>query len=614
MDMASDNQNSSTFKPSVPFRVNVAGIEDGDSSEVEEMFQREARLRREEEFGGNETEESGNDTLVDEEEIASGGREYFNSTVSRPQTLSITTTASTGIPTSTTSLTTSSSGQSSWGGYDLFGFGPGMVVTTTAAPTSVTSTPMGSQSQGNAPNSFSNAQLTQLGDVVKQVSINVVQGIFDQYHSAVTKPMQQQQCKMENDIANMNQYMIHVLAKLDRNAAQAGPFQSNPTAGSSRGTSGQTSYRGRSHSAHASHSTGHIPDPQQQQAEMLDAIRSIRFGNSRNAPIPKFNLKKTTAAEYIQEVEQYYEVTNVHSSRYLYLISTILPEQLKLWWDHYKSTVQTWQDFKTLFISKYDTCAGANERMRILQTRQQRNNEPTDAFVYEMIKMSKVVYPTEPLQQALERTRNALFHRLRVGLGAQVITSPEALIEAVSMVHAGLRAQDHAMNVKSDLPPLTATDKTNERQKNEKQHPSGSRDDSNQRDARGRGFTFRTRGRSYYRGRSGRSNWNSRHRSENSNQREGQAQRSSEESVSRRGGHSQSSERSHSQPNDRSRSKDKFANVQCLKCRGFGHRTDKCPNKRGIAMVGVKDSEDPSEPYDDEDAQNRTQDSDDLNQ
>src|SRR5207302_2743272 len=114
--------------------------------------------------------------------------------------------------------------------------------------------------------------------------------------------------------------------------------------------------------------------------------------------------------------------------------------------------------FKTLFISKYETCTGINERMKILQTRQQRPNEPTDAFIYEMIKMSKIVYPQEPLQQAIERTRNALFHRIRVGLGAQAFETPEAMLQAVTTVHAGLLAADRALGEKSNLPPVASNE------------------------------------------------------------------------------------------------------------------------------------------------------------
>lgn len=55
----------------------------------------------------------------------------------------------------------------------------------------------------------------------------------------------------------------------------------------------------------------------------------------------------------------------------------------------------------------------------------------------------------------------------------------------------------------------------------------------------------------------------------------------------------------------------KLANVQCLKCGGFGNLTKECPNKTGIAMAGMEDANDWEE-YETEASENEEQ-SKDLN-
>jgi hypothetical protein len=326
---------------------------------------------------------------------------------------------------------------------------------------------------------------------------------------------------------------------------------------------------------------------------MVDAIKSIRINTTHTTPLPKFNINKTTAAEFLEkkEVERYYTACNFHQNQYLYLVKTVLPFEVKLWWDHYKDTVTTWEEFKGLFIAKYDTCLQANERMRILQTRTQRAKEPTDAFIYEMIKMSKIVYPHEPMQQAIERTRNALFHRLRVGLGAQCFTAPEEMLEAIRLVHAGLSAQDKANNSKFELPPITTynrsdnynKNKSNQNKKDLNQHKSNGKDQEDSTQSRGRApFSFRGNGRFGRGGYSSRGNQSSSRGSTNSVVNNTNRQSGIEPSKSNRGGHHGS---------NTGKQVDKLADVQCLKCRGFGHLIKNCPTKGGIPMAALEEED-----------------------
>jgi len=448
---------------------------------------------------------------------------------------------------------------------------------------------------GNQPVGFTQAQMDQMTQVVTQV--------FTQYHQEVSLPIQQHQSRMGQDMVTLGREMGNVTHAVHQMQANLRASIQASTAN----TTGQGHSRGRGIPNSGNYGFQMFQPPTIEPQEMLDAIRSIRYSNSTKTPVPKFNMKKTTAVEYLQEVEAYYEITNVHPDRFLYLVTTILPEQVKLWWDHHKASVRTWQEFRALFISKYDTSSGANERMRILQTRQQRKTESVERFIYEMIKMSKIVYPQEPIQQALDRTRNALFHRLRVGLGAQVITTPEALLEAVSTIHAGLLAQDRAMNVKSDLPPITETEDSSKNKNNWKdKHENTSDQTTSQRSGiRGRSSNFRSRSRSFQRG--GRSSYGRGQSSNNSsNEQERQSQRNSEQSTSSRPSSSQS--------NSKPKGNEGLANIQCLKCRGFGHLTKQCPNKRGVALVAVEGSQSQDPGNENEDVHDQSLDSEDLNE
>jgi len=325
---------------------------------------------------------------------------------------------------------------------------------------------------------------------------------------------------------------------------------------------------------------------QQQGADaFMDAIRSIRINTTQSTPIPKFNMLKNTAEEYLMEVERYYRACNYGPDQYLYMLNTILPKDVKLWWDHYKTSIQTWDEFADLFVAKYDTCLQANERMRALQTRMQRHDDPTDVFIYEMVKLSKIVYPREPIQQTIERTREALNPRLRVGLGAKTFSSPEEMLEAVRLVYAGLVAQDKASNVKSDIPPITGGSsssyvRNSGRNSSRSSSESSTEEQDNQSDRSG---TRRYRDGSH-------------DRDDSFQSQEGRGNSSdSDQEKYRRDGNNSTATPGY-------RNAEVKANTQCYKCRGYGHTMDQCPNEHGYATAAL--SEDCENSFTEEGLQN----------
>ena len=624
--------NSTANTSATATNVRVENVNDSDDDNF--LFQRERNMRAEETQALSSTTIplpvanawSEADRLF-EIERRNRSQEYFNSCVAPPVNLPTFTNTTTPFPVqtrSTPSTTARGNRTFTWTNTNLppapTTLGTQAIATTSTVTSWPNTSTLGVQENAiiQQREEFTGIQLAAMHDIVK----NATTGVMHQYYTEITLPIQLRQLNMEDDLKTLIRGMNRIGTTVEQLAAGSQRVSVSPRSNSSPTIPVPTNSGNAGNQIFNNQQMRMLQQPMNQ---VVDAIRSIRFNNNSNHPVPKFNPRKTTALEFLNEVERYYQVSNFHENQYLYLIKSLLPNDVKLWWDHYKDSVETWDEFKGLFVSKYDTCIENNDRMRLLQTRQQRQNEPTDAFIYEMMKMSKIVYPYEPLRQAIERTRNALFHRFRLGLGAQTFDSPEAMLEALKLVHAGLIASDRAMNVKSTLPPLTSYDSrnnwdndnkknnnNNQKNGNNKKNTKSSNEteqtnsnysnDNDQQESQQRGNGYRGRGR--YRGyqsyRGNRSGFN--------NNRE-DSQKQSENSSATRGGHNGTQSRG-----GQNQSNDKLAKVQCMKCRGHGHMTKSCPNKTGIAMSAEsKEKTGWNQEGRDDDPEDEIQDEDDLN-
>jgi len=327
--------------------------------------------------------------------------------------------------------------------------------------------------------------------------------------------------------------------------------------------------------------------------QVLGALQGIRLATvSSTIPVPKFNQKKTTSTDFLKDVERYYRAQQYHPNDYLFLVKNVLPSDAKEWWEHVRQRINSWEEFKEEFQQKYDGPDNIMERMRILQTRLQRLHEPTETFIYEMIKMSRVVYPHESLEFAVERTRNALYPQIRLALGAQRIGTPEELVKTCIVVHRCLEAQARVSKETIRLPPLSKIDGDKSTdghkfKKSKEKHKEKSKDknEENQGESSSRGsgslqFTNSQRrgSRPYDSSRQfrGRGSFPSRGNPYRGNEkREDPAKDQSQKSNSQSGNPSSSA----------GQDKKNLANVQCIKCKGFGHLSKQCPNKRGVALI-----------------------------
>lgn len=180
--------------------------------------------------------------------------------------------------------------------------------------------------------------------------------------------------------------------------------------------------------------------PQQQVQVNIPPIR-IRHANP-NLRIPEFDSKKTTASIYLNDVESYFRNQGIEDADRLSSVSTILSPECKLWFDHIKQTTNSWLDFRRVFESKYDSWQQRQERTAYLINRRQRDGEESETFIWEMLRLSKLVYPNEALEDSVRRARDALLPSIRCCLGELSNYQPDILIERARTVTKDIQARD----------------------------------------------------------------------------------------------------------------------------------------------------------------------------
>jgi len=401
-------------------------------------------------------------------------------------------------------------------------------------------------------NEFTETQCQQIRSIVEDSIFSIIKDAFGTLSDDIFSPLLEEIMKIKSTL-KIDQSRIGN-SENTRNSNESLDSQASET-------ETRTRLRSNSLDSPVRGNANHSSRRRRRSIDFMEAVKSIRINTTIITPLPKFDIRRTTAKEFLSEVERYYVASGYQHNEYLYLVKTLLPHSVKLWWDHYKDSIKTWKEFKKAFIAKYDTTSQAIERMQLLNMRKQKSNEPTDSYIYEMMKLSKVVYAEEPVQQAMDRTRNGMFHRLRVGLGAQIFKSPEDLLEATRLVHASLLSQDNETNVKSQLPPISSqsTDKNTDKwsKKNYHDNRNGNKEENQDSNANGnRKFSFNFR-RGNSNANRGRGSWNPRFKSSNKQNQED------------------------------SRTKDHVAKIRCFKCNGFGHTANVCPSSTAIAMAAI---------------------------
>jgi hypothetical protein len=91
--------------------------------------------------------------------------------------------------------------------------------------------------------------------------------------------------------------------------------------------------------------------------------------------------------------------------------------------------------------------------MNYLINRVQRDDEPTESFVWEIISLSKQVFPQEEVADAVRRCRAAFTPKLRCLIPDLLVRTPEALIERCKSANHDMREGENRAGNTSNIPP-----------------------------------------------------------------------------------------------------------------------------------------------------------------
>ncbi len=173
-----------------------------------------------------------------------------------------------------------------------------------------------------------------------------------------------------------------------------------------------------------------------------------------NVKIPKYDPFRKTATGYLEEVEAYFKSQGVDKAEFLEVVPTVLEDHTISWLRSKKTAGYNWDTFKTDFTARFDDVATQQRRQNYLVTRRQKEDEPVETFVWEMMDLAKQVFPTETTAASVERCRNGLNPRLKVALAELTTSTAEHLIDRCLLVIQDLRELDRVEGRRSKLPPM----------------------------------------------------------------------------------------------------------------------------------------------------------------
>src|SRR5665811_280978 len=194
-----------------------------------------------------------------------------------------------------------------------------------------------------------------------------------------------------------------------------------------------------------------------------------------NVKIPIYYPMRTTAKTYLKEVVAYLKKQQIPDSDYLDVLPTILNRETKAWFDHIKTSTLSFKDFCTLFIAKYDTWQHQEARLNNLVTKVQRDDEPVETFVWDVLALCKQVFELSNTEEHVRRIRSALHPNLRLAIGELSKFTPEALLERCSLVINDIRGRDKILGWKTKLPPMNMHEKQ-QKEKEDKSNQNSSQD------------------------------------------------------------------------------------------------------------------------------------------
>jgi len=151
----------------------------------------------------------------------------------------------------------------------------------------------------------------------------------------------------------------------------------------------------------------------------------------------------------------YFKSQGYEENEFLDILPTVLEEHRKSWFRHKKTRGYIWQNFRTDFTTQYDNASETHRREQYLSTRKQRDDEPVEAFIWEMFDLGRQVHALETVAVTVQRCKQALVPRLRLAIGELSQATPECLIMRCKEVLRDLKDVDRTEGRHSRLPPST---------------------------------------------------------------------------------------------------------------------------------------------------------------
>ncbi|CAL8100346.1 unnamed protein product [Orchesella dallaii] len=347
-------------------------------------------------------------------------------------------------------------------------------------------------------------------------------------------------------------------------------------------------------------------------AAMADAFKGLTLTTMTcNIDPPKFDIKKMTPEAFLAAAENHFASMAYDKTKYLTHVKSLLPEDVKSWYNHELPTFKTWTGFKVSFGMKYDGWNDKEKRRKELERKQQQLNQPTEKFIYEVMDLSKQCFPGDTVEDHLKRAQGALHPTLRVGVGPHFFDTAIKLIQACDLATSSIEAQDMMWKREFSVPPMKASDRkgfTDKPKTNEQKQSNESKPTSGHEIRGGRG-QFRGQSRGDFRGgnrgngrggynfqRGGRGRFHSRggYNAATNSQRDTTNNGTPATAPSRgRGGPRGASGRGrmtgykYNQKMGRVNTASQLE--KCLRCLGYNHSIENCPSPSGLALAYLED-------------------------
>jgi hypothetical protein len=313
-------------------------------------------------------------------------------------------------------------------------------------------------------------------------------------------------------------------------------------------------------------------------------LQQVVMGNrnravpNSNIEVPVYDHRKMTSDTYLKMCRTYFTAQGYDPPQFHELLPILFKGEFKLWYDSVAGSINSWDEFREAFKRRYDNDSVQRNRQRLLHTRRQGPNDPTEQFIFEMVNLARQIDPLEDDEVSLKRARDALLPEIGMLVGDCNPWTIDNLLERCSYVHDILNRQSRMKTKKpADIPPLKGLRENTERRDSNRNNSSRGRGNGNFVNSF-RGNFNGNRGNGHFRG-NGRNDNYGREGHNNGNRGEYHGNRGAHNSF--RGNRNERGRGSWNNNNRNGGNKD----IKCHKCSKFGHYARECPERKGVVMA-----------------------------